>query len=138
MTFPRVSLTLTGLFFLSLGIAFLVAPELLMQFAGLPADRPGSIIEVEARYGGLQVGLGLFFLVSSFRFRWVRAALGAQILIFGGLAVGRLTGLLVSPGGSRLHVLYFSLECLGALLGFIGFRQAKALLQNYASRTPSL
>ena len=134
MSFPRISLILTGLFFLALGTAFLVAPDTMMQLARLPADRPATMIEVEARWGGLHVGLGLFFLISSFRFRWVRAALGAQILVFGGLAGGRLTGLLVSPQGSQLQILYFSLECLGAVLGFIGFRQAKTLLLN--SRTP--
>jgi len=136
MSFPRISLTLTGLFFLALGIAFLLAPDVLIQFARLPADRPASVIEIEARYGGLHLGLGLFFLISSFRFRWVRAALGAQILVFGGLAAGRLTGLLLSPVGSQLQILYLSLECLGAVLGVIGFRQAKTLLLN--SRTPSL
>ncbi len=136
MSFPRISLTLSGLFFLALGIVFLLAPDVLMQFARLQSDRPAAVIEIQARYGGLHLGLGLFFLISSFRFRWVRAALGGQILVFGGLAVGRLTGLLLSPVGSQLQILYFFLECLGVVLGVIGFRQAKTLLLN--SRTQSL
>jgi hypothetical protein len=136
MSFPRISLILAGVSFLALGVVVLVAPEDLMRFAGLPADRPASVVELEARYGGLHVALGLFFLISSFRFRWVRAALGAQILVFGGLAAGRLAGLLQSPVRNRIQILYLSLECLGAALGFVGFRQAKTLLLN--SRTPSL
>ncbi len=136
MRIPRISLTLSGLFFLALGTAFVAIPDQLVRFARLTADQPSSVIEIQARYGGLHIGLGAFFLLSSFRIRWVRAALGAQILVFGGLAAGRLTGLLMSPVRSRVHVVYFLGECLGTLLGFIGFRQAKTILLN--SRTPTL
>ena len=134
MTLARVSLTISGLLFLSLGIAFLATPESMAQMARLPIESPASIIEIRAMYGGLEAGLGAFFLISCFRPRWLRAALGAQFMIFAGLAAGRTLGLVQSPVKSRLEMAYAALELVWAVVGLIGFERVKTILLN--SRTP--
>jgi hypothetical protein len=137
MTFPRVSLTIAGLALLGLGTAWLISPEAMGQTARLAIERPVNVVELRAVYGGSRLGLGLFFLIASFRPRWARAALGAQFLVLGATGVARLIGLMLAAGGtSRLELLYASIELTASIIGLVGFRQVKALLLN--SRVASL
>jgi hypothetical protein len=129
LTLPRVSLGLVGTTFLGFGIAFLLVPERMAEVVELEARTSRPLIEIRAMYGGFEVGLGVFFLVAIARTRWIRAALAAQILGLGGLAVGRIYGM-AATSADRLMVLFAGLEIAGVVLGIVAFRAAKTALIN--------
>lgn len=130
MTFPRVVLWLSGAGFLAFGLLFLVDPAGTIDTVGIRLDSAVSVIEIRAMYGGLEIGLGVFFFVAAFRERWVRAGLGAQILTMGGLAAGRGIGMLAAGQADRLMVLYLAVEIGAAVIGVLAFRHAKLVLIN--------
>lgn len=130
MTYPRVILGLTGAAFLALGMVFLVSPDPLLSLFKLAPNSARAMIEVRAMYGGLEFGLGVFFVVAALRERWVRAALGAQFLILGAMAGSRLVGIVLSGRGDRLMTALVIVEGIGAALGLGAFGQAKRVLVN--------
>jgi len=124
----RTVLVLSGLAFLGFGVAFLVNPDPLAQAMKIRLVDPRAYAELRAMYGGLEVGLGLFFIVSAGRTRWMRAALGAQVLTFLGLAGGRLVGILMMPRSDSLMLLFLGIELVAGLIGLITFLRVKTVL----------
>lgn len=125
MTFPRISLALTGIVFFGFGLAFLIDPVYMGDMVDLGVKGQRKAIEIRAMYGGLEIGLGMFFLVATLRIRWIRAALGAQVATFAGLALARLVGMVIS-GRDNLMLTLAAIEIGGALMGWIAFRRAGA------------
>jgi hypothetical protein len=118
-------LAATGAVFLALGLAFLVDPERMAAIVGIVARHPKPSTEVRAMYGGLEIGLGSFFLVASVRLRWIRAALAAQSLVLGSLCLGRLIGMALTNPSDRTMLSFALFEATGALIGLLAFRRAK-------------
>ena len=129
LALPRISLGLVGTTFILLGLAFLFSPERMALIVGLEVQKPRPLIEVQAMYGGFELGLGTFFLVAAARTRWIRAALAAQVLGLAGLASGRLVGLTQSRP-DRLMLVFAVVEIAGAVVGGVAFRVAKPALMN--------
>lgn len=127
MTLARISLAITGVLFVVLGLAFLADPGRMAEIVGIEADRGRASIEVRAMYGGFELALGIFFLVATSRTRWFRAALAAQALGFAGLAAGRFVGMTLDGPDRRMLGLAV-IECGGAVLGLVAFRQARNAL----------
>ncbi|MGE0440238.1 MAG: DUF4345 family protein [Gemmatimonadales bacterium] len=135
MRLPRLVLALSGLVFLCLGLAFLLFPEQLAGRVDLAAGSAVGVVELQAISGGLEFGLGTFLLVAAFRVRWVRAALGAQVAGFGGLALGRSIGMLTAGIGG-VHLWFLAAELTGALFGLMAFHHAKRVLLAAARTGP--
>ena len=70
MSLPRLSLRLAALAFAGFGVALLVRPEL-MGMLGLELGRAAAFTEIRAFYGGLELGLALFFALASTRDAWL-------------------------------------------------------------------
>ena len=62
----RVSLLLAALGLIAFGAALLVKPSLL-GIVGVELGRPSAATEIRAFYGGLELGLAVFFIATSFR-----------------------------------------------------------------------
>ena len=79
---------------------------------------------MRAVYGGLELGLGVFFAAAVTRPAWHRPGLLLAALAFGGLAAGRLVAWLVvglpEPLGLALH----AAEVLGLGLALVALRRA--------------
>lgn len=133
MLLPKATLVVTGAVFVAAGMVFLANPDRLASAIGLATQAGRSHTEIRAMYGGLQLGLGIFFLVSSVRIRWIRAALAAQSLILGFSAAGRSFGILLT-GRDRLMMGLTILDIAGAILGFVAFSRAKVALQTLHDR----
>lgn len=107
--------TATG--FAGFGIALLIFPGLLGVVGIKELSRSGEV-EIRAVYGGLQIGLGLFFLLAFNRPRWARAGLVVQICSVGGLAIGRIFGLLVAGWAAKPFIyLILAVELILVILG---------------------
>lgn len=86
------ALRLVAVVCIAFGVAFFALPEL-VGWAGLLALGPEGRGEVRAVYGGLLLVLGIVIL-EGLRRPDRRAWLEVAALVFGGLAAGRVAGLL--------------------------------------------
>ncbi|HMR06493.1 MAG TPA: DUF4345 domain-containing protein [Polyangiaceae bacterium] len=111
----RGVLVLCGLAFLAVGIAFLVTPVSMAAHVGITLDAVSSKSDLRAVYGGLDAGLGLFFLACAGRRSWVAPGLFAAMLCFVGLVAGRITSLTLDGAPGALVFLLFGSELLGAV-----------------------
>ncbi len=126
MRFPRITLAVAGLVFVALGLAFLIDPRDASRFVSLqPAG--SSQVAIQAVDGGLQLGLGIFFLVANVRERWIRAGLGAVTLACGGLAFGRAVGMTMEGQYDRVQTGFLTLELFGVAVGLAAFVRARSV-----------
>ena len=117
MRFPRAVLVVVGLIFIALGVAFLLNAQ---SAANLVFLRSTGInrVSIRAVDGGLQLGLGVFFLVANARERWIRAGLGAVMLTCGGLAFGRTVGMLKEGQFDRAQIAFVAGELFAVVIAW--------------------
>ncbi|TVR76177.1 MAG: DUF4345 domain-containing protein [Chitinophagaceae bacterium] len=121
---PFVSLILTAIIYAAFGIAFLISPQII-ELSGITISDSIGAIEIRGFYGGLEVGIALFFGLSAFNNHWHIPALLLQSLSFGGMAAGRLIGIILCGCWSPLIIVLMAAETTGMLVGIIAFRQTK-------------
>ncbi len=63
-------LLLQGVTFFGLGVWFLIEPTTLASAIGLLPESPAGLAELRAVYGGLEIALGIFLVVTGFRANW--------------------------------------------------------------------
>lgn len=85
-----------GLGFLGFGAWLLFDAEAGLARVGIAALDRAGLIELRALYGGLELGLGVFFLLCGARPNWRRPGLWAVLLGVGGIGLTRLTGIALS------------------------------------------
>jgi len=91
--------------FAGFGVAFLVRPSILER-VDVKARSARATTELRAMYGGMELGLGAFFLVAALRPEWEQAALMAQVLGLGALAASRVGGIVRDrPRGALMKAL---------------------------------
>ena len=87
---------------------------------------PTVVIDFQAIYEGLEVGLAVFFAYRAAVNRWLHPALLVQALSLGGSALGRLVGIL--QAGSAQPLIYWLLlaELSGSALGVFTLKREAA------------
>ena len=96
MLLGRMILGVSALILIAYGLLCLVSPDVPAGYAGLKLSNGDAFAEIGAMYGGLQTGLGLFFLLAVVRPEFCRSALVVMIFTIGSLAVGRLISLMIT------------------------------------------
>jgi hypothetical protein len=124
MKLARLSLAVTALAYLGFGIGFLIKPELL-ETIGITLGSTAARVEIRGFYGGLELGVGVFFALAVTRPAWYEVALVAQSASLGGLVLGRLVGCLVDGWPGPPLVYYWSGEVAGCLLGLVALQQLR-------------
>jgi peptidoglycan/LPS O-acetylase OafA/YrhL len=122
MNLPRLSLRLAALAFAGFGVALLVRPALLGTL-GIELGRPAAVTEIRAFYGGLELGLAVFFALASTRDEWLRPALFAQAASLGGIVLARLVGFAIDGSAEPLLLLFAAIETTGAVLAIAALRR---------------
>lgn len=118
----RIALTYTALVFGGLALQGSFAAQYLADSLGLHATTTGGENEFRAVYAGLAGGIALFFALASVRPAWSRAAVTAQLCIFGGLIAARVLSMATfGAPGSSITILLAG-EALGALLAAVALR----------------
>ena len=92
MTIGRISLILSALVFGAFGFAFLLWPTAMAGLVDITLPTSTAIIDFQATYGGLEIGLAMFFAYCAATNRLIHLALLVQALSLGGLALGRIIG----------------------------------------------
>ena len=122
MGFARFVLLFTAVSFIGYGLACLFAPNMVGTLSGLGLQMVSGRTEIHAMYGGLQTGLGLYFLLCGFHKEWLRPGVVALVLVMGGLALARSYGISIQGSANSYTLGAASYEAITALAGLISLR----------------
>ncbi len=91
MKLAKFSLLVSAIGFAGFGLALFIAPNL-MESAGLSIIDPAGRIEIRAFYGGIELGLAMFFLIA-WKKEWILPGLSVQIETNGFIVIARIISL---------------------------------------------
>jgi hypothetical protein len=119
-------ITIAGLGFIAFGIVFLCWPDMVMPSMGIQTLSNQARVEIQAMYGGLELGLGIL-LLSCFGAERQRFGLQLSLASYGGLGMARLASMLVL--GVSMPFLWYALLWEGliaelALLALLSKRKS--------------
>lgn len=114
MQLAKFSIFITILIYLIIGIWCLIAPIQTSSGVEISLPTTTAIIDFRATYGGLLVGIGIFFIVC-LKDTYVRLGLILQALSLGGLAFGRVVGLILD-GMPQMILIYFLIAEIAAVI----------------------
>ena len=119
---PRLVLRLTSLLFFGFGFWALIAPGSMLEMVGSFLTAPAARAETRAFYGGMEIGFGLFLVLSSRRDHFVAPAALAACFIFFGCVTARVFGMLIEPVWSMPLVFSALGELSGGLVTLWAYR----------------
>ena len=108
-------LLLPGVTFFGLGVWFLIEPTTMASVIGLAPESPAGFAELRAVYGGLEIALGVFLLVTGFQANWSKTGLWLLLSCYGGITAGRIVGILLDQPDDTFTLQLLSFEA-GSLL----------------------
>ena len=108
-------LLLQGVTFFGLGVWFLIEPTTLASAIGLAPESPAGLAKLRAVYGGLEIALGVFLLVTGFQANWSKTGLWLLLSCYGGITAGRIVGILLDQPDDTFTLQLLSFEA-GSLL----------------------
>ena len=121
MNLPMLYAAGMGLAYIGVGLYCFFAPDGLMAMWGAHIQTTAERIDIQATYGGLDLGVGLFVLWSLFIRGDTEGAVVAAALAVAGFALAR--GLAMAwAGEAGVHLGFFVFELVCALLGFVAWR----------------
>ena len=126
MLFSRILLAAQALILAGLGIAYFVRPEEMANLSGMLLMAPAAITDVRAYYGGLQIGLAAYLLLTLGRQEQTRGALMLLVLLYSSMALARMGGLWLDGGLQQtFNLTALLLEVVSAGLCFVALRQLR-------------
>ena len=121
MKWARILLVAVGLAFTPYGVLCLISPQSVANYTGMTLPNPSALTEVAGMYGGLQIGLGLFFFFLASRKNTVPTGLTILMVLLGSLALGRAYGLF-AYGFSTYNFMALIFEGVSTSLAFMALR----------------
>ena len=122
----RFVLIASAVAFAGIGLAFLASPVAMAERVGLGLAGTIADNDVRAVYGGLQIGIGAFLALCATRPAWFHLGLAAQLLLFGGLALGRFVSWFAAGSPGAFGVTLHAAEIVALILGLIAWRRLGA------------
>jgi hypothetical protein len=124
MRFAVILLWITAALFVGFGVGFVAAPRELAEFitGGAPSI-PSARIDMRATYGGVALGMGLFFGLCAARPAWVRPGLVGSLLVVASIAGARVVGVVVDGAPNAFMLLLLSTEVIFVGLYTMALRQ---------------
>lgn len=114
-TISRVVLWLLGLSFAGFGLWALAMPYAFASAIGFELSNAAALTEMRAFYGGLELGLGIFFVLCAVRPNLVRAGLTLGVVALASVASTRLLGLIMDNSWNALMLGVLASEVLGII-----------------------
>jgi hypothetical protein len=115
----RLVLGLVAVIFIPFGVWALADPVAVARFTQVELPTPTALADGRAVYGGLTLGLGIFFVLCANRPEFIRAGLWAVLLTLAGPLSGRVIGVIVDGAGTvetyRTLVAEFALASMAAI-----------------------
>ncbi len=125
MTSWRLVLVIIGLCFVGFGAAFIAYPGDMASIVSLVLINSTARTDVRATYGGLEFGVGVFFLACALRRDFVRVGLFAAACVLVAMATARTVGLMLDGFWQPLELLIAVLEFAGGFASTWGAVVAK-------------
>jgi hypothetical protein len=120
--FQTLLIWAAGLGFLGFGLWFVIDPIAPMQAMGITVSGVVAPTEIRAFYGGLEIALGLFLLIGSFKRDWRRPALWLVLFSNAGIGLTRLLALLMGGEWHSFFTYALIWELGFALLAIIALK----------------
>ncbi len=122
----RIVLIVMGILWVLFGGVGLISPAAVVGGLGIELPTADAMTDIRAIYGGLQIGIGLYFFYCSRSAERVRPGLVALALIAGGFGIARSFGILVD--GARGGLIFFALttEIIAFALAWISLSRQGA------------
>lgn len=105
-----IFLWFNALMYLALGVWCTLLPDKTAEAIGFSFAKPGGRSEYITVYGGLEFGLGVFFLLAALNPVWREAGLLLGLVLYGGLALWRTYSFLSIDGITGFPRVAFVLE----------------------------
>jgi hypothetical protein len=115
MSFAKLVLCLSAANFLAAGLFALVLPAANASIIQIQLGGVISSSDLRAVYGGLRIGIGLFFAWAVSTGHW-RPGLIAAVAVFGGNVLGRLVSLLADGVPETPGLLLLGFEVIAVVL----------------------
>lgn len=125
MKLRRLLLLVNGLAFVATGLYGLLAHQNFATFIGFQLTSPAAQTEFLANYGGLYLFYGLFLTLGAVKTNLTASGVIALLLTSLGLALGRLTGFLLTGHIEPNQLIFASWELASALLCLIALKMAR-------------
>lgn len=113
MTSWRLVLVIIGLSFVGFGAAFIAYPGDMAAMVSLVLINATARTDVRATYGGLEFGVGVFFLACAMRRDFVRVGLFAAACVLVAMATARSVGLMLDGFWQPTEILITLTEAAG-------------------------
>lgn len=125
----KIILILNGLIYLGFGFFNQVYPKTAASLIELQVNNVTSIIDFRATYGGLLIGIGLWFFYTVLKKYYILGLISA-VFMCAGFLIGRFVGFVIDGIPNMIQILYLSAE---ALLLWVMFIQLLKFNLNFRS-----
>jgi len=114
----KIFILINSVVFLLYGIGFIFFPETFSLYVtdAVPNTKSG-LIDMRATYGGMSIGFAVLLLLISQDSKIFMLGVKAIILIVGGMALGRITGMIIDGSPNTLMYIYLLLEIIVVIIG---------------------
>ena len=128
----KIFILINSIVFLLYGIGFMFFTETLSLYVidTVPNTKSG-LIDMRATYAGMSIGFALLLYLTSQDSKIFVLGVKSIILIVGGMALGRFTGIIKEGSPNTLMYIYLLLEVLVVLIG------VKLLAKSYKISNPT-
>lgn len=110
--------------FVVFGVGFIVMPGLLSNLlTGAAPATTSAMIDMRATYGGMALGIAIFFGICAKNTDTVRIGLISSLLVLTGIALGRIAGIFIDGDPNIFMYLLLSAEILFASLIFFALKK---------------
>jgi hypothetical protein len=117
MAFQRTLLWINCALFVVFGIGFIFIPAFLSNLiTGSTPATTSALIDMRATYGGMALGIAIFFGICARNSDTVRIGLFASALVLSCIALGRIVGIFIDGNPNIFIYLLLSAEILFAAL----------------------
>ncbi|MFM7204645.1 MAG: DUF4345 domain-containing protein [Myxococcota bacterium] len=125
MKFARLLLWFFVIVLLPVGVLYVVDPVGSAGWTGMLLPTPAAMTDVRAYYGMLQLSLAVFLMWSLRTEAGVYHGLKLMQVLFAGLALGRVVGVLLDGGAQGFNLGALGFEGLATVLSTWALRQVE-------------
>lgn len=123
MNNAKLLLWINAILFILFGMGFILAPSPLAQWiTGSTPSTTSGMIDLRATYGGLALGMGIFWALCASNGS-ERNGLLSAILVLSAVAIGRITGILLDGNPNLFMLILLAAEIIFVILNFMIYRR---------------
>lgn len=119
----KAVLWIVGLVTLGFGLWSLLAPASVANIVQFGLTTPAAMTEMRAFYGGIEIGLGLYWIFSAQSASMQRPALLAMSAVWLGVAGARAIGMLIDGGATGFLWAALATETASGAIAWLAYRR---------------